>query len=283
MVIGGSGEKKPNPQANDPSRYRMEYTPGEILVQFTPSTEVSISRGGTRIETGSSTLNQLIGYFEIAGCSGVFKDEQVKPRRERSQLADIYKLKVADTATLFNFIELLNNNPSVVYAEPNYIYKTCETYPDDPLYQNGSQWYIDAVNAPAAWDSVTSDSNQVIAILDTGVDWDHPDLDDAIWTNWDEIPGNGADDDGNGYADDSRGWDWINNDNDPHDDNSHGTHVAGIAAAENNNGTGIAGVAWGARIMPLKVLQSSGRGSAGDIAAGINYARNNGATVINIT
>jgi len=179
--------------------------------------------------------------------------------------------------------EVFSNDPSIEFAEPNFIFHITDTYPDDPLYQDGSQWYIDAVNAPSAWDSVSSDTNQIIAVLDTGVDWDHPDLDDNIWTNWDEIPGNGNDDDGNGYADDIRGWDWINNDNDPNDDNSHGTHVAGIAAAETNNGTGISGIAWGARIMPLKVLQSSGRGSAGDIAAGIYYAYINGATVINMS
>jgi subtilisin family serine protease len=82
------------------------------------------------------------------------------------------------------------------------------------------------------WDSTTGDTTQIIAILDTGVDWLHPDLKNKIWHNPGEIPDNGIDDDGNGMVDDVIGWDWINHDNNPMDDNGHGTHVAGIAAAE---------------------------------------------------
>ncbi|MFA6978579.1 MAG: S8 family serine peptidase [Ignavibacteriaceae bacterium] len=153
--------------------------------------------------------------------------------------------------------------------------------PNDPLYPQ--QWGIPATQVDAVWDSTTGDTTQLIAILDTGVDWLHPDLKNKIWTNQNEIPDNGIDDDGNGYVDDVKGWDWINNDNNPTDDNSHGTHVAGIAAAEANNGIGIAGVNWKAKIMPLKVFQSSGRGDASTIAKSIIYATQKGATVINMS
>jgi hypothetical protein len=156
------------------------------------------------------------------------------------------------------------------------------TTPNDPLYLDGSQWYLNAIQAPQAWELATG-AGQVIAIIDTGVDLDHPDLDDNIWTNPDEIPGNGIDDDGNGYIDDVHGWDWINNDNDPNDDNSHGTHVAGIAAAEGNNGIGIIGVAFEAKILPLKVLQSSGQGSVFDVIRGIEYSSSMGVDVINMS
>ena len=152
---------------------------------------------------------------------------------------------------------------------------------NDPLYLDGSQWYLDAIHAPEAWDLATGEG-QVIAIIDTGVDWDHPDLDDNIWTNPDEIPDNGQDDDGNGYTDDIRGWDWINNNNNPDDDNSHGTHVAGIAAAESNS-SGIVGVAFDSKIIPLKVLQSSGRGNTYDLIKGIEYAISAEADVINMS
>ena len=122
----------------------------------------------------------------------------------------------------------------------------------------------------------------VIAVLDTGVDYNHVDLADNIWVNAGEIPGNGVDDDGNGYIDDVRGWDCVNNDNDPMDDNGHGTHVAGIIAAANNN-IGTVGVAFNCKIMPVKTGTSSGTLNNSDIAEAIQYAYMNGASVINMS
>lgn len=128
-----------------------------------------------------------------------------------------------------------------------------------------------------------TDTNQVIAILDTCVDWNHPDLKNRIKINLQEKNGSSnMDDDNNGKTDDLRGWDFINNDNNPTDDNSHGTHVAGIAAAQSNNNIGIAGVS-GAKILPIKILQSSGYGDATTISLGITYSANNGATVLNMS
>lgn len=234
---------------------------------------------------------------------------------EEQSLHNIYKLEFDSTAYIFTIIEELKQNSNVVYAEPNYIFtavestpispeltekemlewakehnissnpisyqRTSSAAPNDPLYSQ--QWYINAVQADSVWKQTTGDSTQIIAILDTGVDWAHPDLKNKMWINKLEIPSNGIDDDGNGFVDDIRGWDWINNDNNPMDDNSHGTHVAGIAAAESNNGIGIAGVNWQAKIMALKVFQSSGRGDAATITQGINYAKNKGAAVINMS
>lgn len=219
-----------------------------------------------------------------------------------------------NTADIVRIIDDLKQNEAVEWAEPNYYLdivndkplspvfddKSLELYlksspvdnlqhpgnaplttPNDPLYVR--QWGLPAVQADAMWDSTKGDSTQIIAIIDTGVDWLHPDLKNKIWRNAAEVPGNGIDDDGNGYIDDVRGWDWINSDNDPTDDNSHGTHCAGIAAAESNNGIGIAGANWMAKIMPLKVFQSSGRGDASTITQAIIYAKNKGATVINMS
>jgi len=233
---------------------------------------------------------------------------------EQPSLHNIYKLKFATEGhRMFELIEALKEDKNILYAEPNYIYnllgheaispvltseelaylhpsqqKTGKGHhsnqdtivPNDPYYDQ--QWWIGAINADMTWEISTGDTNQVIAILDTGVDWLHPDLENKIWINPNESL-NGQDSDGNGFVDDIRGWDFINNDNNPMDDNSHGTHVAGIAAAEADNGVGIAGVSWGARIMPVKVLQSSGFGNSATIAQGINYAVNNGATVINMS
>lgn len=136
------------------------------------------------------------------------------------------------------------------------------------------------IGATQAWQYGTS-STVVVGILDTGVDYNHPDLAANIWLNGNEIPGNGIDDDLNGYVDDRRGWDFANNDADPMDDNGHGTHVAGTVGAVGNNGIGVSGVAWSVRLMPLKFMDAQGSGSLSDAIEGINYARNMGAKIIN--
>lgn len=125
-------------------------------------------------------------------------------------------------------------------------------------------------------------SDVVVAVIDTGVDYNHEDLRNNIWYNPAEIPDNGIDDDGNGYVDDVRGWDCVGDDNDPMDDNGHGTHVAGIVAAENNK-VGTVGVAFNCKIMVLKAGSSAGYFNNSDIAEAIQYAYMNGASVINMS
>jgi subtilisin family serine protease len=146
----------------------------------------------------------------------------------------------------------------------------------------GNKWGLDMVNAPEAWARGYTGQGIVVAVVDTGVDYNHSDLDANIWRNSDEIAGNKLDDDGNGYVDDIRGWDFVDADNDPMDTGTHGTHVAGTIAAE-NNGSGVTGVAYNASIMPVRVLAAEGDGSDPSIAAGIRYAANNGADVINLS
>ncbi|MDB2587786.1 S8 family serine peptidase, partial [Flavobacteriaceae bacterium] len=155
--------------------------------------------------------------------------------------------------------------------------------PDDPLF--GQQSNITATNIDDVWgDYTTGDGSQVIAVLDTGVDYTHPDLEANIWINQAELNGvPDFDDDGNGFVDDIRGWDFINIDNAPLDDNMHGTHVAGIAGAVGNNSIGIAGAAWNVKLMPIKVFQSTGVGNSTTIAEGVEYASNNGATILNMS
>lgn len=150
----------------------------------------------------------------------------------------------------------------------------------DPI--GGNSVGLDRIGAPAAWEMDYTGDGTIVAVIDTGVDLDHLDLDNNIWVNSDEIPDNGIDDDGNGYVDDVNGWDFVSNDNDPDDGNGHGTHVAGTIAAEDNN-LGISGVAPDAQIMPVKVLSDSGSGFTSDIAEGIRYAADNGADVINLS
>jgi thermitase len=174
-------------------------------------------------------------------------------------------------------------DPGVEYAEPDYIAEPTHE-PNDPYYGDGTQWGPQKIQAPLSWDLCTGDPGVVIAVVDWGVDLQHPDLQAKMWTNPGEIPDNGIDDDGNGYIDDVYGWDFANGDNDPQDDYGHGSHVAGIAAAATDNGVGIAGVAFNSRIMAVKVGDgTTGKAKSSHITDGIIYAADNGAKVINLS
>jgi subtilisin family serine protease/PKD repeat protein len=183
----------------------------------------------------------------------------------------------------------LRRNPAVERVEPNYEVRA-ELVPDDPRF--AEQWALhnigqtggvaDAdIDAPEGWDVATGSAEIVVAVIDTGVDARHPDLAANMWLNPNEVPGNGSDDDGNGYVDDVYGYDFRNNHGDPIDDHGHGTHVAGIIAAAGNNGAGVSGVAWRARIMSVKFLGADGSGWISDAVNAVLYAADNGARVMN--
>ncbi|MBN3939239.1 S8 family peptidase [Nostoc sp. NMS9] len=146
----------------------------------------------------------------------------------------------------------------------------------------GNNWGADLVKAPEVWAQGYTGRGVVVAVVDTGVDYNHEDLTNNIWTNTKEIAGNGIDDDGNGYIDDNYGWNFADKNNNTLDDNGHGTHVSGTIAGENNN-YGVTGIAYDAKIMPVKALDSSGSGSYSSISKGIRYAVDNGANVINLS
>ncbi|ARV61746.1 peptidase S8 [Nostocales cyanobacterium HT-58-2] len=146
----------------------------------------------------------------------------------------------------------------------------------------GNYWGADLVKAPEAWAKGYTGQGVVVAVLDTGVDFKHDDLKGNIWTNSKEIAGNGKDDDGDGYIDDVYGWNFADNNNNTLDNNGHGTHVSGTIAGQ-NNGFGVTGVAYDAKIMPVKVLDAEGSGSYSSISQGIYYAVDHGANVINLS
>ncbi len=182
----------------------------------------------------------------------------------------------------------LRASGAVAYAEPNYIV-TAAAIPNDPRFpelygldntgQTGGTPDAD-IDAPEAWD-VQTGSDVVVAVIDTGLDYNHEDIVGNVWTNPGEIPNNGIDDDNNGYVDDVMGWDFVNGDNDPFDDNDHGTHVSGTIAAVGNNAVGVAGVNWSARIMPLKFLSARGSGTTADAISALEYAVMMGARISN--
>ncbi len=176
-------------------------------------------------------------------------------------------------------LRALSQRPEVEYVVPNLKLRAF-ALPDDPLYAD--QWGMKLVGAESAWDLRVSCEGVTVAVIDTGIDYTHEDLQSNMWTNAPECEGKqGVDDDGNGYVDDCLGWDFVSEDNDPIDDNGHGTMSAGIIGAVGNNGIGIAGVCWRASLMPLKILDSQGVGSAFDFLRAVYYAVDMGARVIN--
>jgi len=170
----------------------------------------------------------------------------------------------------------------VRFVEPNHRYAAAGV-PQDDLFTE--QWQLAdgrVLGASAAWDQ-TVGGEVTVAVIDSGLDVRHPDLSENLWRNAGEVPGNGVDDEANGFVDDVHGFDFVGRDGDPADDNGHGTHVAGIVGARGGNGFGVAGVAWRARIMPVKVLGHDAVGSALTLAEGVRYAVANGARIINLS
>jgi subtilisin family serine protease len=167
-------------------------------------------------------------------------------------------------------------------VSPNPPATPATSFPDVAYFGGTNEWNVNAINAPESWARGYTGAGAVVAVVDTGVDWDHPDLVSQIWVNADEIAGNGVDDDRNGFIDDIRGWDFSSGDNNPDDGNGHGTHVAGTIAAD-NNGFGATGIAPDAQIMPVRVLANNGSGTSSGVAAGIRYAVQNGADIINLS
>ncbi len=172
----------------------------------------------------------------------------------------------------------LRADAAVTFVEPDRIV-SADVIPNDPQWNQ--LWGMRQIHAPQAWNSGTGSSSVIVAVLDTGVDYTHLDLAANMWTNHGEIPGNGMDDDGNGWVDDVHGIDCLHNDGDPMDDNGHGTHVAGTIGAVGNNAIGVTGVNWTVQIMALKFLNKNGIGSTSDAARCLDYAIEMGAQIVN--
>ena len=275
ILIGGTLNAQSNIQnINYPDQHNPEYVNGDILIKFK-----SIPGQKQAVE---QVKTQLISSYK----SNVVKQWKMG--------AEHWKVDtLVSNYNFSNILDSLNSNSFVEYAEPNYIIRA-DVIPNDPSF--GDQWALnntgqsggtpDAdIDAVEAWDITTGDTNIVVGIIDTGIDYEHEDLEDNIWTNWDEIPNNGIDDDNNGYIDDIHGWDFYNNDNDPMDDYFHGTHVAGTIGVVSNNGIGVAGVAWKVRMMALKFMDVDGYGSISGTISGavsaVEYATANGVKLTN--
>jgi subtilisin family serine protease len=228
------------------------YREGELLVKFRPHVTAS----------ASGRVHEAIGASVI---------------RSFSLVPSLQHVTLPEGMSVSDAIRVYMSDEYVEYAEPNYLRYAAITVPDDPFF--GQQWGLRNtglpgadINATAAWDLTKGSGSIVVAVIDTGIDYNHPDLQGNIWINPGEDPSNGVDDDGNGRIDDWRGWNFVAKNNDPMDDNGHGTHVAGITGAVGNNGVGIAGVMWSVKLLPLKILGSGGSGTIANEILAIQYA-----------
>lgn len=266
-----------------------KFVRGSLLVQF--------NRGFSPNSPAIAAINRSLGVREA-------RELFPLPKHRNTSLHNIYDLKIPAAADPRALVESYLARPEVKYAEPNFIAQNQEIVPVNPLRADDEGWHIAKIKAREAWSKTQGDPETVIAIIDTGVRWSHPDLANNIWINKNEIPLNGKDDDQNGYIDDIRGWDFVETnsncytgedciveDNNPDDFYGHGTLVAGAAAAEAQNNLGGAGVCPKCSIMPVRVgfaLKSakpdpSGEAEYDDIAEALVYAADNGADIINMS
>lgn len=256
---------------------KIDYAQGELIIKF--RSDVKITNSGSSdefVKTSFVSIDSLNQKYQMTSLKPVF--ESGKKNIEKStKFSNIFKAKFSSEDDITRVIEEYSKLGEIEYIEPNYMMHIC-MYPNDPLLDQ--QWGLGDIDAFNAWDIETGNSEIVVCVIDTGVDYNHPDLAGNIWNNPNEIPDNGIDDDDNGYVDDYYGWDFINDDNDPIDDSGHGTHCAGVIGAVGNNNIGITGLCWNCKLMLVKFLSNYGGGTAPDAANSIIYAADNGADVI---
>ncbi len=209
----------------------------------------------------------------------------------------VYRMSITDGTPVEEMVETLLTYPEIRYAEPNFMFYSCAApyYPNDPLFEypgdpdddpwnyKYDQWGPNVVGASLVWPELKGSEDVVVCVLDTGYRYTHEDLENQIWINEDEIPGNGIDDDGNDYIDDWRGWDTDDDDNDPWDEFGHGTACAGIIAAEQDNGVGCTGIAPGVKIMPIRCDLLGGGSYTSSVIEGVQYAYDNGADILSMS
>lgn len=260
-----------------------ERVPGEAIVKLSKSGMASVA-----------SLHNALGAERFGLTANVFETDH-----------RFYKVTIARDADMAAFLDAANKNSAIAYAEPNYVVRALgqrdsEVIPNDSDFdklwglknvgQKDSAGTVGKagadIGATRAWVTTTGNRAIKVAIIDTGVDYNHPDLKDNIYMNPGEFGGgkeaNGIDDDGNGFVDDYRGWNFAGvSTNDPMDDNEHGTHVAGTIGGQGNDGRGVVGVNWTTSIIPVKFLTGAGSGTLEDAVKSVQYATKMGAHVMN--
>jgi len=276
-----------------------DHVPGRVLIKMASAQEgQALQQHDTRRSAlGLGKMERLFPHAQApSGWQRLMAS--LGKARPAPDLTTWYHASLPKDADVAPTIQKLRQEPDIVWAEPDYIRRPLglpagqEATPQGAVASDSAsdqQWHLAAARVPEAWDYLTSQGKPaggsrdiMVAVIDTGVDYTHPDLAANMWVNGGEIAGNGQDDDGNGYVDDIHGVNVVANSGDPMDDQGHGTHVAGIIAAL-ANGTGVEGVAYNVRIMAVKVSQPNGAMAVSDIAKGIQYAVAMGADIINMS
>jgi thermitase len=242
--------------AAQPQPQVPEFVPDEVIVRF---------------REGVDEYQKDLARFRVSGSR----------KRVFKLIRGLEVMKLSHGVSVEEAIDLYRQDPNVLYAEPNYILRTTLT-PNDTRF--GEMWGLhnigqsggipDAdIDAPEAWNHTTGSSDVIVAVIDSGVDYNHPDLSANMFRNTTDCNNNGIDDDGNGYVDDCFGIDTANNDSNPMDDNNHGTHVAGTIGAVGNNNRGVVGINWNVKIMACKFVNSSGSGTTEDAIDCLEYVK----------
>ena len=286
---------------------KQTYVPGQVIVRLRNRQANGVSLfSQTRLGSDQAVLLRLQAEYGLSNEGPVFEgarrrleyqgiaDSQAQgqvrmtstagPAAKRSINADLSRFYLLKTdRNVQGVCAQLSNDPDVEYAQPNYIYKPC-ALPNDPEFPD--QYAHQLIQMSDAWDISTGSRDIVVAVLDTGVDVNHPDLKDNIWVNKGEIPNNDIDDDNNGYIDDVSGWNFEEDNNDVIPElgwygvEGHGTQVSGVIAGVGNNGLGVCGVNWQGSIMALRL---SIYVTSAEVAEGLDYATANGAHVVNMS
>ena len=309
----------------DDAALDAEFDANSLLLKFTDEIQqISSTVADALVDSGTIGMSAVFSDYEIIFGEHTHDELLADSKTYLDAAEDIgldrwFEIELPESTDLDSLVEVLLADSSVSHVEKNYFYRADNTSEgvtevdvgaasisstsdqgsgevadgETSVIAGADAWHLDEINVEEAWDHLESmgleaggSSDIVVAVIDTGVDYTHPDLAANMWVNTQEIAGNGIDDDGNGLVDDIHGGSFVSDvrfhSGDPMDDNAHGTHVAGIiASAANEYGT--VGVAYNAKIMALKALQYSGIGNASDIAEAIYYAVENGADILNMS
>jgi len=308
-----SALKFPNRSVASPPKPTADYAQGRLIVKFKDAqgAALTLQRSGLTPQEQCASMLKRYGAGEMEPLwkpehqraleraiseKGMLNGKRVSAAsldaaRLSADVSRIYVVNYQDDIDALELARRVSQLDGVEYAEPDYTMRIT-LVPNDPLINTSGQDYFEYQNFFRAWDVSIGDTSITIAIVDMGIDYNHPDILGKLWTNQREIPDNNIDDDGNGFIDDVRGWDFQRDPSFPQDNNpindgagdggSHGTWVGGVAGANTNNGTGIAGTGFNCRLMAVKV-GSGDQLTFSNLSAnrGILYAASNGADVIN--